>query len=191
MFQLHVVLDQAKSWFDYFQPCITAVAALGTLLVALRIARNQNKLQAELAKMQLAQQERQLKKDLFDRRFAVYVNVLDFVSYVLQENGKIQLAGPGKYRDFWESMEKAEMLFGADVNEYLADVDKTARDFYVSAQRMDKTIATGDVEAIDRNAQLLERLYKHHAVATEESGFSPVLGPLTLLLHIRSANFTV
>lgn len=158
MFQLHVVLDQGKNWLDYVPPCITAVAALSTVLVALRIARNQNKLQTDLAKMQLAQQERQLKKDLFDRRFAVFVNVLDFVSYVLQENGKIQLAGPGKYRDFWESMEKAEMLFGADVNEYLADVDKTARAFYVSAQGLDKAIATGDVEAIDKNAELLDRL---------------------------------
>jgi len=110
------------------------------------------------AKLQLQQQERQLKKNLFDQRFAVFVNVRDFITYVLRENGKIQLAGPGQYREFWESMEKAEMLFGTDVNKYLGEVDETAREFYMSAQGMDKAIATGDIEAINKNGQLLERL---------------------------------
>ena len=86
------------------------------------------------------------------------MNVRDFITYVLRENGKIQLAGPGQYREFWESMEKAEMLFGTDVNKHLGEVDETAREFYVSAQGMDKAIATGDIEAINKNGQLLERL---------------------------------
>jgi hypothetical protein len=164
MFQLHVVLDEPKSWLEYVPPWVTAVAALITVLVAALIARNQNKLQKALAdkqieiqKSQLDQQARQLKKDLFDRRFAVFTDVLDFINYVLREDGNIQFGGPGQ-RQFWEAMEKAEMLFGKDVNAYLADVDTTARKLYVSAKGMNKASATGDVEEINRNGELLSRL---------------------------------
>ena len=165
MFQLHVVLDQPRIWLDFVPPWVTAVAALTTVVVAVVIARNQNRLQkamadkqVEIQNMQLEQQSRQLKKDLFDRRFAVFTEVLEFISYVLRENGKVQLTGPGQYRQFWESMERAEMLFGVDVNQYLADVDQTARAFYVSAQGRDKAIATGDVDAITKDGELLNRL---------------------------------
>jgi len=85
--QLHVVLDQPKGWLDY----ITALSALGTVVAAVAaliavnvtrsIARNQNKLQEALANKQFdiqkSQQElleRQLRKDLFDRRFAVFTD---------------------------------------------------------------------------------------------------------------------
>jgi hypothetical protein len=45
MFQLHVVLDDAKSWVDYVPLWITAGAALITVGVVVFIARNQNRLQ--------------------------------------------------------------------------------------------------------------------------------------------------
>ena len=86
MFQLHVIVDGAKNWLDYSPPWITSGAALITVIVAVVIARNQNRLQKtlaekqiELQRSQLDQQERQLKKDLFDRRFAVYLGVRDFI----------------------------------------------------------------------------------------------------------------
>lgn len=161
MFQLHVVLEGPKNWLEYVPPWITAVASLIAFSVAILIARNQNRLQATLAdrqrdlqKQQLEQQDRQLKKDLFDRRFAVFTEVLDFMSYVLRENGKIELAGPGQYRLFRESMERAVMLFGDDVTA----VDETARLFYVSAQTLDNAVATGNMEAINNNGELLNRL---------------------------------
>jgi hypothetical protein len=82
MFPLHVFVDEAKSWLDYAPAWVTALAALGTVIVALRIAHNQNVLQKTIAerqleiqseqiklqKMQLDQQAHQLTKDLFDRR---------------------------------------------------------------------------------------------------------------------------
>jgi hypothetical protein len=177
MFQLHVVLDQARGWLDYVAPfstLLTAIAAIGTVSVALRIANNQNKLQKTLArdqsrlqealaekqleiqKMQLERQAQQLKKDLFDRRFGVFTGVLTFITYVPQENGDIELHGPGQYRQFRECMETAEMLFGDDVNRYLEDVDETARQFYVSARR--REIDRGDPDAIEKDGQLLNRL---------------------------------
>jgi hypothetical protein len=165
MFQIHVALDEPTNWLQLVPTWLTALAALITVFVARRIAHNQNTLQttlgekqAEIQKMQLELQGRQLKKDLFDKRFAVYTDVLDFLSYVLNNNGQIQLAGPGEYRQFRQCMERAEMLFGDDVRKYIADVDETARRFYVSAQTMDVAISKGDVDAIMRNGDLLSRL---------------------------------
>ncbi len=102
-------------WISALPSLIAAVAAAITVFVALRIAENQNKLQTALADKQIEIQARQLKKDLFDRRFAVFIEAAEFIGYVLQENGKIELVGPGKYRRFRESMEVAQMLFGEDV----------------------------------------------------------------------------
>lgn len=67
-------------------------------------------------------------------------------------------AGPGPYREFWLLLEKAQMLFGDDVNSYLADVDRTARASYVSTKRMGKAPAAGDTDGINKNAELLNRL---------------------------------
>ena len=75
---------------------------------------------------------------------------------MLQKNGDIELAGPGQYRQFRDYMERAEMLFGDDVNKYLEDVDETARQFCVSARR--RQINAGDPAAINRDGELLNRL---------------------------------
>jgi len=77
MFPFHVVLDQPRTWLDYL-PCVTALAALTTVVVAICIARNQSEMQKEQVKLQTMQldlQARELKKDLFDRRFAVFTAV--------------------------------------------------------------------------------------------------------------------
>lgn len=164
MFQLHVILDQPRSWFQYAPPWVTAAAALTTVIVAVLIARNQSRLQKTLAdkqieiqKMQLEQQARQLKKDLFDRRFAVFTGVLEFIGYVLRQNGNIELPG-AEYRQFCDCRERAEMLFEGDVNRYLADVDETARAFYVSAQARNNAITAGDMDKIHEDSRLMERL---------------------------------
>jgi hypothetical protein len=167
MFQVHVILDQPKGWLDYIAPLgtiLAAFAALMTVFVARRIARNQNVLQQvladrqfELQKAQLEQQERQLKKDLFDRRFAVFTDTGDFLVYVIRQNGNISLTGP-EYRQFSQTMEKAQMLFGADVGAYLEDVDKTARDFYVLAQGRERAVQTGDVDAIKQDGDVSVRI---------------------------------
>ncbi len=157
MFQFHVVLDQPKNWLDYSPSWITALAALITVFVAIKIAGNQNRLQKTIAERQIDIQARQLLKDLFDWRFAVFTEVENFIAYVLQSNGKVHLPGP-EYIRWRAAMQKAQMLFGADVYEYLVKVDKTARDLYVSALRLDKAIEQGNTEAIEVNHQLLNEL---------------------------------
>jgi hypothetical protein len=156
MFPIHVVMGQPKSWWLDYVPCITAFAALITVCVAFWIAQKQMELQKELAKRQFDIQTRQLTKDLFDRRFAVFTAVDSFIAYVVQNNGKIQLAGPGEYRQWREAMERAQMLFGEDVNEYLKRVEQTAGEFYVAVHKLENNRA--DMEAIDDNERLLNEL---------------------------------
>jgi hypothetical protein len=157
MFRLHVVLDDAKSWIDYAPAWVTAAAALVTVFVAILIARNQNKLQETLAKRQTDLQEAQLKKDLFDRRFTIFTDTLDFIGMVLRNNGEFVLEGP-EYRHFLETTQKAGMLFGADVRSYLKSVIETAKDLYVSARGRASAIQSGDVDAINKHGDLLSRL---------------------------------
>jgi hypothetical protein len=160
MLQLHVSVDQAKDWLDYVAPVATAfgaLAAIGTVAVALRISNNQNRLQTMLADRQLDMQERQLKKDLFDRRFAIFTDTLEFIGLVLRNDGNIVLEGQ-EYRHFREAMQKAGMLFGTDVRNYLNGLDKTARDLYVSAQGRGQAVQSSDVEAIKKHSELLSHV---------------------------------
>jgi len=55
-------------------------------------------------------------------------------------------------------MDAADMLFGADVNDYLKDVDQTVREFWASSRRMGIASQKGDMEAIQRNYELTSRL---------------------------------
>jgi hypothetical protein len=155
------VVDQQNNWFDHLPQWITAVASLIAVLVAFLIAKNQNRLQKTLAdsqreiqieqialqKMQLEQQAQQLKKDLLDRRFEVFTAVDCFITYVIRSNGKIELVGPGEYRQWREIMERAQMLFGEEVYKYLGTVDKTARDLYVVVRKLENDPT--DMEAIE------------------------------------------
>jgi hypothetical protein len=170
MFPFHVFVDEAKSWLDYAPAWVTAVAALGTVIVALRIAHNQNRLQKtlaerqleiqseqiKLAKMQLDQQAHQLTKDLFDRRFAIFTAVEDFITWVIRSDGDIEFFGPGEYRNWREAVEKAQMLFGEEVIDYMEVADKAARDLYVVVKKMAKNSA--DMQAIDDQNRLMNQL---------------------------------
>jgi hypothetical protein len=159
MLQLHVVLDQLKGWLDYVMALgalgtmVAAVAALIAVIVTRSIAKNQNILQETLAnkqleiqKGQLEQQERQLRKDLFDRRFAVFTDTGEFMRPILSAPSGFTPQGEG-YRKFGETMQIADMLFGPEVRKYLEDVDRTAVALWVAHQKMIKD--PGDNNAIN------------------------------------------
>jgi hypothetical protein len=95
MFPFHVSVDQTRDWLDYAQFAATIVAALGTMIVATLIARSQNRLQ----KLQLEQQAHQLTKDLFDRRFAIFAAVEDFIVWVVRGEGKTHFY---RHRRIWK-----------------------------------------------------------------------------------------
>ena len=102
-------------------------------------------------------QGRQLKKDLFDRRFNVYTDTGDFLNYVRRNDGKIELSGP-EYLRFHEAIEKAEMLFRQEVHKYLIEIRDTAGDFYADKFKENEAAITGNQEVINRLDELRKRL---------------------------------
>jgi hypothetical protein len=64
-----------------------------------------------------------------------------------------------EYRAFVETAQKARVLFGADVRDYLNEVNETAKDLYVAADDRDRALSGGeDQDAIKRHHKLLSRL---------------------------------
>ena len=110
-----------------------------------------------IANQQRELQERQLRKDLFDRRFDIYTKTREFMTYVAREDGKIALTGP-EYREFQETMERAEMLCER-VYPYLTEVEKTVRDLYVYRQKEGQALAASDTALIKQGADLQYRVY--------------------------------
>lgn len=152
MFPFHVSVDQTRDWLDYAQFAATIVAALGTMIVATLIARSQNRLQ----KLQLEQQAHQLTKDLFDRRFAIFAAVEDFIVWVVRSEGKTHFIGTVEYGNWWDAIQKARMLFDKEVFEYMTVVEKAAGAYHVAVTRMAKNSA--DMQAIEDENRLLNQL---------------------------------
>jgi hypothetical protein len=161
MFQLRVVLDQPKNWLDYVPAWVTAIAALLTVVVALFIAYKQGRLQktlaenqSEIRKMQLTQQERQLRMDLY-RRYKVYTDTGEFMRSVLSLPSAF-VSGGDEHRRFGETMQNAEMLFRPEVFKYLQDIANTTMAIWGAYQRMAKD--AGDNAAIEENSIQFQRL---------------------------------
>jgi hypothetical protein len=114
------------------------------VVVTLRIARNQIASQETLASRQREQLERDLKKDLFDRRFRIFTDTAEFMRPILSSPSAFTPQSD-EHRRFQETMQTAGMLFGADVREYLEDVEATAVGLSASRQRM--SADPGDIGA--------------------------------------------
>lgn len=133
-----------ESWVDLVIPAASLLVSVVAVSISFWIASRQRELQ-----------ERQLRKDLFDRRFDVYTKVREFMTYVLRNDGKISLTAD-EYRDFQGTMEKAEMLC-EKVHPYLVELDKTVRGLYVYKQEENRAVETGDVKRIEDGANLMKR----------------------------------
>jgi hypothetical protein len=133
-----------KTWIDLLIPAASILVSVVALVISLWIASRQRDVQ-----------ERQLKKDLFDRRFEIYTKTRDFMSYVMRSDGKIVLTGE-EYRDFANTMEKAEVLC-PKVHPYLVDLDKTVRELYGYRQTETRDVAAGDVDRIQKGGDLMSR----------------------------------
>jgi hypothetical protein len=96
---------------------------------------------------------------LYDRRRKIFDDIQEFHNFVLRSNGAFEITGPGEYRDFRRNMDLAENLYGtSDVRTVLEQFDENVREFWVSSQTICKSIETGEVEAINKNHELLSRL---------------------------------
>jgi hypothetical protein len=162
MFQLRVVLDQPKNWPDYVPAWITAGAAFLTVVVAVIIAWKQSSLQtmlsntqSDIQKLGLAQQERRLRMDLYDRRYEVFTEAGAFMRLVLSSPEDYDPVSD-EARKFADVRQNAEMLFGTDVFKYLQDVADTTMGIWGSKQRMRKN--PGDISAIEENGERFQHL---------------------------------
>lgn len=120
MLQLHVILgNQHKGWAEAFSPWLTPITtALIGAAVALSVAASQRK----LTERDLDLKKRQIKKDLFDRRYSVYRETTQFIHHVVIQSIKEQPLGNDFIEKFAEARSIAPMLFHADVVEWMESV---------------------------------------------------------------------
>jgi hypothetical protein len=119
--ETYFIAHQPKTCVDLataIAPILTSVIAVA---ISLWVAITQNRLK-----------HRDLKKDLFDRRFTVYTAAREYMTFVLAKAGVGVIHGEEAVR-FDEAREKAEMLLGPEVRAYLLDIRQTAGKLYVYA----------------------------------------------------------
>ena len=117
---------------------VAAIAAITAVIVTRPIANKQ-----------LDLQERQLKKDLFDRRFKIFTDTDEFLGHITSSPSTFTPSSE-EYRKFFASVEAAEVLCGQEVKTYLKDTDETAKQLSADHQRMARN--PGDNEAIEMQA---------------------------------------
>jgi hypothetical protein len=104
----------------------SACAAIAAIFVSFWVAITQRRIQ-----------ERQLKQDLFDKRYAVFLAVEEFLVHVDQMNGSVKPTGD-EYRRFRYAMERAEFLFDTDVNSYMTEVNQAVCGMHEKCFKRDK-----------------------------------------------------
>jgi hypothetical protein len=113
-----------RNWVGVLAPVASVFAAVTAMGVALWVA----KLQREI-------QERQLRRNLFDKRYAILLLVQEFLAHVLKMDGAVDLQGD-ECRRFWNAMAQAEFLFDSDVNSYMNEIKQTVLSLHTKhAQR--------------------------------------------------------
>jgi hypothetical protein len=98
---------------------LSTVAATAVAIIALVLSWRLGKQQRVLQAKQVAQQEQQLKQDLFDKRFAVYYTVDEFLRKLMVAHGNFD---NGDYAVFIAALDRAEFLFDVEANDYLHEI---------------------------------------------------------------------
>jgi hypothetical protein len=141
----------------------SACAAIAAVFVSLRVAITQRRIQ-----------EKQLKQDLFDKRYAVFLAVEEFLVHVDQINGSVKPTGD-EYRRFRYAMEQAEFLFNADVNSYMKEVDQVARTLHEKCLERDH-LALMKQQNTELSAEILKQYTELSLEIVKMLG--EIIGPL-------------
>ena len=115
----------ARDWVSVLAPTASALAAVTALGLSLWVAFKQRQIQ-----------ERQLKQSLYDKRYAVFLTVEEFLNYVLRVNGSVNLLGD-EVRRFLYAKEQAEFLYKRDVVDYMEQLWQSVRVLYDKACKRD------------------------------------------------------
>lgn len=149
---------EVEYWIDKLSPVFSSLAAVIGIVIAIWVAKRQNRLL-----------EQQLKQDLFDKRFAVYSAISSLAKTVDDRKGRIELRDLGTYLD---ASREAQFLFGADVMQYLREFTALVFALYESVQehttldslgqpQFNKTSeTTGCVEAVANKRKSLEDVFR-------------------------------
>lgn len=132
--------------FTAVSSTLAAIVALGIAVWVVWVAITQRRIQ-----------EKQMQQDLFDKYFAIYTKVAEFVLCVLRADGKFEMRD---FRRFLFAVEEAEFLFGQEVNTYMQEIREKAKHLYPKAmERHHKSGMLEDASAISNEvARILEDL---------------------------------
>jgi hypothetical protein len=136
-----------KTWIDWLAAFAPVIVSGVAIIISIWVATRQNDLQA-----------RQLRKDLFDRRFTLYTDAREFLNFVGQTDGENIIHTP-TYQHFLEVIEKSEMMFGPEVFAYLKEISKSVSDFCVYKAQEQRIIESGDQKRIDAGTELRNLIY--------------------------------
>jgi len=131
-------------WFTIAAPIVISTIAL---VISWRVSNAQRELQ-----------ERQFRKDLFDRIFDIYTKTREFMDYAMRNDGDITLTG-SEYSDCQETLEKADWLC-PKAHAYLVEVEKTSGGLYAYKKQDEaRAVSAGDVALMQKGNDLKVRLF--------------------------------
>ena len=114
-----MISPATKDWVSVLTPIASVLAAITALALSTWVAYRQRQIQ-----------ELQLRQNLFDKRYSIFQTVEDFMNYVLQNDGSINIIS-AEFRRFRDAREQAEFLFETDVSKYLAKLNETVLALYL------------------------------------------------------------
>jgi len=102
---------------------------------------------AYVAWQQLTTNRRKLRLDLFDRRYAVFEKIGDFIGSILT-TGRVQ---QGKEIQFLVDTKAVSFLFGEDISEFVSEIYRKAVDLHALDAELEG--ATGEARSANIKAQ--------------------------------------
>lgn len=121
---------------DFAGPVATLCAATGALLITYRLGQNQTAIaeaQSKTAREALTTARHRVVMDLFDKRWAIVTDLRDPIASITRQGVVSQQDRFG----FLRACDRAEFLFGAEVSEYLRQIDRAMSKHAAAQFRLD------------------------------------------------------
>ena len=124
---------------------------------------------AYVAWQQLATNRRKLKLDLFERRYAVYEKIGEFIGSILT-SGKVQT---GKEIQFLVDTKATEFLFGNDISQFVSEAYRKAVHLHALDSELEGS--TGEARSANIKAQREIKDWFEEALTSLKKCFSEYL----------------
>lgn len=124
-------------WIGALAGFASLLAAAAAIYLADQTSKNQERLQKRITREQTALQERQLKQDLFEKRYTVYAAIQKWLSEAVRVDGSI---GYGSIIEFHYVTDQANFLFGGEIISFIEEVGTILVAVQIAAQKRDRLI---------------------------------------------------